>query len=374
MTNATTRVAVLFGGRSGEHEVSLTSARAIARALRSQPQRFEVVPVWITRDGRWRGGGEALLEVLETTENYKPLPLDPDALPELLPSLGGGDLVQVERGGDAPTPLAIDVAFPVLHGPFGEDGTVQGLLELVDLPFVGCAVTASAVAMDKVVAKALFASAGLPTLDSVAFLGPDWRGEQERWVAAAEETCGYPCFVKPANMGSSVGITKAHDRAELVPAIDEALRWDRKVLVERAAEGYREIECAVLGNDDPRASVPGEVVPCNEFYDYEAKYLDASSETLVPAELPAGVAERVQRLAIEAFKVLACSGLSRVDFLVSRDGEQLWLNEVNTLPGFTPISMYPMMWDKSGLPFEQLVARLVELGLERHRDRAGHLA
>jgi len=361
------RVAVIFGGRSGEHEVSLTSARAIVRALRSRSERFEVVPIWISRDGRWKGGGAELLELLETTENYKPLPDRAAELPDALPRLGERGLALVTTDGGSPEPLPIDVAFPVLHGPFGEDGTVQGLLELVDVPYVGCGVTASAVAMDKVVAKAQFASAGLPVLDSVAFLGPDWEQDQEHWVTAVAKTCGYPCFVKPANMGSSVGISKAHDAAGLRVAVDEALRWDRKILVEKSAEGYREIECAVLGNDAPECALPGEVVPCNEFYDYNAKYLDGDSELLVPADLPAGTVEQVRSLAVLAFKSLGCAGLSRVDFLVSRDGQTLWLNEVNTLPGFTPISMFPMMWDKSGLCFEDLVTRLVELGLERPR-------
>ncbi|MFH1811447.1 MAG: D-alanine--D-alanine ligase family protein [Pseudomonadota bacterium] len=363
------RVAVLFGGKSGEHEVSCTSSRAVIQALQSMPEHYTVVPVGITRHGRWVSGGEDLLELLRQTEGYKPLPDTARALPTVYPDPAGGAFISVDSSGKVER-IEIDAVFPVLHGPNGEDGTVQGLLEVADVPYVGCGVLASSLAMDKVVAKAVFHAAGLPVMPWVDFLGPQWRGDEKTWSERVEKELGYPCFVKPANMGSSVGITKVHERSELGPAVVEALRHDRKVLVEKAATEIHEIECAVLGNDSPEASVPGEIVPCKEFYDYEAKYLADGSKILIPAPIAADKIARVRDLAVKAFRAVDGSGMARVDFFVDKAGDGIWLNEINTIPGFTPISMYPKMWQASGISFNGLVHRLIQLAIERHQVRA----
>ncbi|HVA25131.1 MAG TPA: D-alanine--D-alanine ligase family protein [Chloroflexota bacterium] len=341
------RVAVLFGGRSGEHEVSLASAANVMAAL--DPAKYDVEPVGIDRAGKWLASAQAhaLLSERQPFEGHEPA--------SVLATLGSG--------GTRP----VDVVFPVLHGPYGEDGSLQGFLEIAGFPYVGCGVLASALAMDKVMSKRVFREQGLPIADCTWFHARDWSAAKQREV---EQVCGYPCFVKPANLGSSVGVSKAHGAAELAPAVSTAARFDTKIVVERAVPQAREIECSVLGNDQPRASVPGEVVPSREFYDYAAKYIDGASELLIPAPLEPALAARIQATAIRAFQALDCSGMARVDFLLDRGTGELFLNELNTIPGFTAISMYPKLWDASGLPPGQLVDRLVELARERHQQRA----
>jgi D-alanine-D-alanine ligase len=364
------RVGVLFGGQSGEHEVSLASARSVIDALRASG-RYEVVPVGITRAGRWVLHPDALAILSSQTELRlgiaAPEAKSEGAAPEeptaLVPDGDRSSLVPL-RGGE---PEHLDVVFPVLHGPKGEDGTVQGFLELAGIPYVGCGVASSAVAMDKDLMKRLFRSAGLVVPDWVLIRRSRWEREREAAVRDAE-TMGYPSFVKPANLGSSVGIAKAKNREDLVRAIEDAARYDTKILVERAVDA-REIEVSVLGNEDPRASVPGEIVPCNEFYDYRAKYIDAESELLIPAPLSPEMTEEVRETAVRAFRSLDCAGMARVDFLLDRGSGRLFLSEVNTIPGFTSISMYAKLWEASGLPYGRLIDRLIELAIERHGER-----
>lgn len=339
------RVGVLYGGRSGEHEVSLRSARSVVAAF--DPLRYDVTLLAIDKQGRWLAGQDAagLLTAPGSVQAETPGSLVPQA--ESLRSL--------------------DVIFPVLHGPLGEDGTVQGLLELADIPYVGCGVTASAVGMDKATCKAVFAAHGLPQAPYLTLKRLRWHAEPEAVLEAIEARLPYPVFVKPANLGSSVGISKAIDRASLRRALDEAARYDRKLVVEQGIDA-REIEVSVLGNDEPAASVPGEVIPSREFYDYAAKYIDDDSRLLIPAPLTPEQTAEVQQLAVAAFLAIDGAGMARVDFLLDRQTGQIYLNEVNTIPGFTSISMYPKLWAASGLPFPQLVDRLIELALERHRD------
>lgn len=358
------RVALLFGGRSAEHEVSVVSAASVARAL--DPTRYEVVPVGITREGDWVTG-EALQGILARGE-LRPLPegvgerVVPLPFPERRAFL-------VWRESGAVEELPVDVAFPVLHGPLGEDGAVQGLLELAGIPYVGSGVAASAVGMDKALMKALFRAAGLPVVPYRVVRQGRYRSAPAAVHREVEEALGYPCFVKPANLGSSVGVSRVDGRAGLAPAFAEAFRYDVKVLVERAAEGCREIECSVLGGEEPEASVPGEVVPHRAFYDYRAKYLEEGSRLIVPAELSPGIARRIRELACQAFTAIDAWGMARVDFFVDPRGGWLFVNEINTIPGFTPVSMYPKLWEASGLPYSRLVDRLVELALARV---AGH--
>jgi D-alanine-D-alanine ligase len=345
------RVAVLYGGRSGEHEVSVASAASIFKHL--DPARYEAIPVFIEKEGRWVLGGRV------------PTALSAAAVLEE----SGGQALQAVEPTAAIDPRRIDVVFPVLHGPYGEDGTVQGLLELANVPYVGAGVLGSAVGMDKAVMKTLFAAAGLPIVPHLVVLRRDWEREPRALAGRVERDLGYPVFVKPANLGSSVGISKARDADALAGAVDLALEFDRKVVVEAAVPNAREIECAVLGNDDPEASVPGEVVPAGEFYDYRAKYLDDASSLLIPAPLAADQADTVRRLSIRAFRAVEGTGMARVDFLLPRDGGPLVVNEVNTIPGFTTISMYPKMWEASGLPYRDLLDRLIALAIERHAER-----
>jgi D-alanine-D-alanine ligase len=350
---------VLFGGRSGEHEVSLMSARTVMAALKEAG--YEIIPVGITPNGRWL--------------------VDSDPLARLTDGLGHANGASPSRRVEEstthlPAPLlngaerlpTVDLIFPVLHGPYGEDGTVQGLLEMASVPYIGSGVLASAAGMDKVISKQLLSMAGLPQAPYRSFLRREWQHRPEMVVAELEGALAYPMFVKPANLGSSVGISKAKTQAQLIDAIDLACAYDRKILVEEGIPQAREIEVSVLGNDDPQASIPGEVIPCNEFYDYEAKYIDDRSQLIVPAALDPAQVEAFQKLAIRAFRVLDCAGLARVDFLLSGDGD-IYLNELNTMPGFTHASMYPRLWAASGLPLPQLVDRLVELALERYEDR-----
>src|SRR5438132_866807 len=385
------RVGILFGGRSGEHEVSLLSAASVLQAI--DKDKYEVVPIGITKDGRWLTADDAenLLQgklVLEprhlragdpeTTQAAAVLARGESVVvpPEPVHRQSGlvpfqSDAGLTRRASDRA--INVDVIFPVLHGTFGEDGTIQGLLELADIPYVGAGVLGSAAGMDKDIMKSLFRAAGLPIVKHVTFLRGAWEDEPKKVHKFVEKNLKYPVFVKPANLGSSVGISKAHNREELGPAIEEAAKFDRKIVIEESVGGKkhkaREIECSVLGNDKPQASVPGEIVPCKEFYDYNAKYLEEGSTLVIPAKLTRSEAKKVQELAIRAFQAVDCSGLARVDFLMDAKTRKIYLNEINTMPGFTSISMYPKLWAASGVSYPELIGRLIQLGLERHQDK-----
>ena len=347
------RIGIIFGGRSGEHEVSVTSAASIFKHI--DREKYDPIAIRIEKDGRW-------------------------TLPEQPPTaMSAAEVIQQARASGAKgqsagandpalAALKLDAVFPILHGPYGEDGTVQGLLELANIPYVGPGVLASAAGMDKAVMKVLFASRGLPVCAWHGFVRRDWDRDRET-VLTAIKKLGLPVFVKPANLGSSVGISKVKTPEELVPAIETALSFDRKVVVEAAVPDAREIECAVLGNDDPATSLPGEVIPSREFYDYEAKYLDEGSKTVIPASLPAATVAEVQRLSVEAFRAIDAAGLARVDFLLARGTGTIYLNEINTMPGFTTISMYSKMWEASGTNYRDLVDQLIQLALARHADK-----
>jgi D-alanine-D-alanine ligase len=350
------RVGVLFGGRSGEHEVSLASAASIIRGL--DPQKFEAVPIGITKEGHWltgEGAQKMLPEVLRTGQRVL---MSADPTESALMPLDG-----------SPRGQKLDVVFPVIHGTFGEDGTMQGLLELAGLPFVGAGVLGSAIGMDKDVAKKLMQVAGIPVVPWIAVQRADWERQPKEIRRAIEKKFKYPVFVKPATLGSSVGMTKVHSRAELGPALDLAAEFAMKIMVERAVSA-REIEVSVLGNHDPRASIPGEIVPHREFYDYAAKYLEEGTKLLIPAKLTKSEVKKVQAMAITAFRALELSGMARVDFFIEKRGGKIFLNEVNTIPGFTSISMYPKLWEANGIPFRELVTKLIDLALEQHREKA----
>lgn len=385
------RVGILFGGRSGEHEVSLLSAASVLKAI--DKTKYDVVPIGITKDGRWltaesaerllkgdRGAGEKHLRAgdPESTPGAAVLATGEAVVvpPEPVRREGGlapfqTDASTLRRASDRA--INVDVIFPVLHGTFGEDGTIQGLLELADIAYVGAGVLGSAAGMDKDVMKALFFSAGLPIVKHVTVLRSAWESAPKKVEKIVESRLKYPVFVKPANLGSSVGISKAHDRKELGPAIEEAAKFDRKIVIEEGVGGKkqkaREIECSVLGNEDPKASVAGEIVPCKEFYDYDAKYLDEGSELVIPAKITKPEMKKVQELAVAAFRAVDCSGLARVDFLMDPKSRKLYVNEINTMPGFTAISMYPKLWAASGLGYTDLIDRLIQLGIERHGDK-----
>jgi D-alanine-D-alanine ligase len=392
------RVGILFGGRSGEHEVSLLSAASVLKAI--DRSRYEVVPIGITKQGRWliSGDAERLLTGdfpdTGTLRAGDPQHTAPAALlakgqgvivPPMPAAEGGrgGTLVPFEREASSISPahdvLQLDVVFPVLHGTFGEDGTMQGLFELAGLAYVGSGVLGSATGMDKEVMKRLFLAAGLPITKHVTFLRHEWQQGPKKVIAKLEAALKYPLFVKPANLGSSVGISKAHDRKELGPAIDLAAGFDRKIVVEQAVGGRgnrnkmgkaRELEVAVLGNDEPKASVVGEIIPGKEFYDYEAKYLSEGSLAIIPAKLTKKQSQQVQAMALDAFRACDCAGLARVDFLLEAgDSGRLYLNEINTMPGFTSISMYPKLWEASGMKYRDLISRLIELALERKAEQ-----
>jgi D-alanine-D-alanine ligase len=386
------RVGILFGGRSGEHEISLLSAASVFNAI--DKDKYEVVPIGITKEGRWVTAGQAERLLQGKFEDHKHLRAgDPEATPGAA-VLAKGEAVVVppepQRHGvmtpfetdasshaltrrAADRAINVDVIFPVLHGTFGEDGTIQGLLELADMPYVGAGVLGSAAGMDKDIMKALFRAAGLPIVKHVTFLRRDWEANPNKIQKLVESKLKYPVFVKPANLGSSVGISKARDSKELGPAIEEAAKFDRKIVIEQGVGGRkqkaREIECSVLGNDKPEASLPGEIVPSTEFYDYKAKYLDEGSQLIIPAKLSKAETKEVQRLAIGAFKAVDCSGLARVDFLIEPKSGKLYLNEINTMPGFTAISMYPKLWAASGVSYSDLIGRLIHLGLERYEEK-----
>jgi D-alanine-D-alanine ligase len=369
------RVGVLFGGRSGEHEVSLLSAASILKAI--DRKKFDVVPIGITKEGRWLAAVDAA-ELLEGEQSAVARRLragDPEATPgaKLLHE-GIPTLLAPVPGPQGPAGKAIDVVFPVLHGTFGEDGTIQGLFELAGIAYVGSGVLGSSAGMDKDAMKRLFAQAGLPIVKHVTLLRSEWEASPRKAVAKIEAVLKYPLFVKPANLGSSVGISKAHDRRELGPALDEAAKYDRKLVVEQGVGGKkssaRELEVGVLGNDDPRASVVGEIIPGKEFYDYEAKYLSEGSVPVIPAKITREETKRIREMAVAAFRACDLSGLARVDFLMEPDGKRrIYLNEVNTLPGFTQISMYPKLWEAAGIPYSELITQLIGLALERHEDK-----
>ena len=365
------RVGIIYGGRSGEHEVSLASAAAVFANL--DPARYEAIAIRIEKDGRWALPSEPP-KVMKAADVIKgPLPSPAETTREAHPMAypGGDTLMTVSRpsaGGTALSGIALDVVFPVLHGPYGEDGTVQGLLELANVPYVGAGVLASAVGMDKAAMKLVFAAKGLPMCDYEVVLKRDWQRD-EHAVLHAVTRLGFPLFVKPANLGSSVGISKAKHAAELRAAIALAAQFDRKIVIEAAVPKAREIEVAVLGNDDPEASVPGEIIPSGEFYDYEAKYVSDDSRAVIPAAIDAALAGEVRAMAIAAFKAIDGAGMARVDFLLDGDSQTLYLNEVNTIPGFTTISMYSKMWEASGLPYARLLDRLIALAIERHGEK-----
>jgi len=361
------RVAVIFGGRSEEHEVSLASARSVMEAM--DQEKYEIIPIGITKGGSWIASGDPM-EALMVDD---PRASQPAAL---LSDPSRRSLWRLEERARAihATPVTdIDVVFPVLHGPYGEDGTVQGLLELTGLPYVGAGVTASAVGMDKVIFNDVMRAHGLPVVDHVMVKRRTWEKAPENVLDEIEGRFGYPVFTKPANLGSSVGIAKCHDRTGLTAGLSDAALYDRKLLVEPAVAQAREIEVSVLGNDNPMASLPGEIVPSREFYSYEAKYIDAGDEASalhIPAPLSQAMTQRVQELAVQAYRAIDCAGMARVDLLLSGETEALYINEVNTIPGFTEISMYPKLWEASGIPYPELIDRLIDLALERQRDRA----
>ena len=386
------RVGVIYGGRSGEHEVSLASAAAVFQNL--DPDRYEAIAIRIEKNGRWglpseppkvMKAADVIAAAHVSDDGSVPLTgedsvrLQPDrGLREahLVAHPGGDTLLTVSRpepnsgrSDIAVSGLALDVVFPVLHGPYGEDGTVQGLLELANVPYVGAGVLASAVGMDKAAMKLVFAAKGLPICDYEVVLRRDWQRDERSVLQTVVSRLGFPVFVKPANLGSSVGISKAKHTAGLRTAIALAAQFDRKIVIEAAVPHAREIEVAVLGNDDPEASVPGEIIPSGEFYDYDAKYVSDDSRTVIPADIDEARAAEVRALAIAAFKAIDGAGMARVDFLLAGDSQVLYLNEVNTIPGFTTISMYSKMWDASGLPYAQLLDRLIALAIERHAEK-----
>jgi D-alanine-D-alanine ligase len=366
------RVGVIYGGRSGEHEVSLASAAAVFQNL--DPERYLPIAILIDKEGRWAlpARPPAISVAADVIHAGRKGISEPSAREAHLVAHPGGDtLLTVDRreNGAVVSGLGLDVVFPVLHGPYGEDGTVQGLLELANVPYVGAGVLASAVGMDKAAMKKVFAADHLPICDYEVVLTREWRRDERTTRNAMVARLGFPVFVKPANLGSSVGISKARHAVELRDAINLAAEFDRKVVVEAAVPKAREIECSVIGNDEPEASVPGEVVPSREFYDYQAKYLDSGSQLLIPAPLSTSLTEKVRELAIAAFRAIDGSGMARVDFLLAGETGLLYLNEVNTIPGFTTIGMYSKMWAASGLPFPALLDRLIGLALERHAEK-----
>lgn len=360
------RIGLVFGGRSGEHEVSLASATSVMANL--DKEKYDVVPIGITREGSWLLGTEPARlmaadqyvgeESGDTQTTAVTLTGDP-RLRRLIPLEGGEPL-----SGNG----SLDVIFPVLHGTYGEDGTLQGMLEMANVPYVGCGVLGAALGMDKEKMKIVFQAIGLSNVDYLVYRRSEWERSPETIIEAIEQRLGYPCFVKPVNLGSSVGINKAHDRVELEHAMQVAAEYDRKIIIERGIN-CREFECAVLGNDEPIASVVGEVIASNEFYDYNAKYLDNKSEVIIPAQIPQAVSEEIRRQSVKAFLALDLSGLARVDFFMEKETGHIYINEVNTLPGFTQISMYPKLWEASGLPYAELLDRLIELAIERYDDK-----
>jgi len=362
-------VGVIFGGKSAEHEVSLMSATSIIKAI--DKEKYNVVPIGITKEGSWMiyngpieeiesGGWEGISNKLlqdKPKENVFSI------IPVGKREHGISDVV--------PPGLAnkIDVIFPVLHGPYGEDGTIQGLLEMADIPYVGAGVLSSSLCMDKVYAKKIFELEGLTVVEYLVVLRNKLKTHMDDYISIIEKQFQYPVFIKPANLGSSVGISKAHDREELINGLNEAAKYDRKILVERGMS-CREIECAVLGNDNPQASVVGEIVPSHEFYDYEAKYFDdGKSKLIIPADIPKNKSDEVRQMAVAAYKALDCTGLARVDFFLENETNRVYINEINTMPGFTKYSMYPLLWQETGLPYHKLIDKLIQLAIERYKEK-----
>jgi len=361
------KIGVIFGGRSGEHEVSIVSAQSVIKAL--DKKKYEVIPIGITKSGEWIAGNLALGYLKAGVKNlpFKSL-LPPDPTEQKLIKVRDRKLALMCREAK-PELTKLDVVLPVMHGTYGEDGCLQGFLELANIAYVGCGVLGSAVGMDKIVQKQLFAQVGLPIVKYDWFLSSEWQRQKTAIIKRLEKNITYPMFTKPANTGSSVGVGKCHNRRELIAGIDDAARYDRKVIVEQGIEDISEIEVAVLGNDAPKASVPGEIIASNEFYDYDAKYVDGKSQAVIPAKLPPAMTKKIRTDAVLAFKTLDLSGLARVDFLVTKDARKIYLNEVNTIPGFTSISMYPKLWEASGLPYVKLLDQLINLAQERHRQK-----
>jgi D-alanine-D-alanine ligase len=358
-TDRKLKLAILFGGRSGEHEVSLMSARSVLSVL--DKDKYEVTQVGITHDGRWFTGANAL-EALEKgkTDGLEQVILSPDPSERGLYVLRGLEYVKLTD---------IDVFFPVMHGTYSEDGTLQGLLEMADVAYVGAGVAGSSVGMDKGIFKDVMVANNIPVVDTLIVLRREIEQDMDSIIRRAEEMSSYPFFTKPANLGSSVGVTKCNNRSDLQEGLFEAAAYDRRVLIQRGIKNAREIEVSVLGNDDPQASVPGEVEPSREFYSYESKYVDGTSGLLIPAPLPTETAELIRQIAVRAYKAIDCAGMARVDFLLEGDTNTIYLNEVNTIPGFTKISMYPKLWEATDLPYAKLVDRLIELALERKAER-----
>jgi D-alanine-D-alanine ligase len=367
------RVGVIFGGRSGEHEVSIRSARAVIESI--DRKKYEVLPIAISKEGKWLSPPDAAKLLPPSSHSFLPADLAGKATGDVAilgdPSHQG--LISLSASRRALAPEQLDVVFPVLHGPFGEDGTVQGLLEMANIPYVGCGVLASACGMDKVAMKLLFSQAGLPIGNYIWFLRSEWQSNPASVTRRVAREIGYPCFVKPANLGSSVGVSKASDKTGLIESMNLAARYDRKIIVETEVDA-REIECAVIGNDEPQASLPGEYVVYDEaarFLDYNEKYADTGHvKFVVPAPLSKSMISRIQRMAIEVFKSVDGAGLARVDFFLTRDGGKLLVNELNTMPGLTEVSGYPKMWAASGMPFPKVLDRLIELAFERHQDKS----
>lgn len=342
-----TRITLLFGGRSVEHEVSLASAASIYRNL--DKNKFGITSIYINREGDWKSVESPLLATSELNKgkfhSFLPWEKEPSALS-----------------------LETDIYFPVLHGSYGEDGTIQGFFEMADVPYVGATVLASALGMDKVVSKTLFKAKNLPVVKHLTILQKEWTQDRKAILKKIEKEFPFPCFIKPANLGSSVGVTKVKEKSQAEPALETAFLYDKKILVEEGILG-RELECSVLGNDEPISSLPGELIPYREFYDYNDKYIEGKTSFIIPADIPSSIAKEIQRISIEAFKALDCSGMARVDFFLQERTENVFLNELNTIPGFTEISMYPKMWEKSGLPYPELLEKLISLGLDSHYEK-----
>jgi D-alanine-D-alanine ligase len=364
------RVAILFGGRSGEHDVSLMSARSVLAAL--DPERYEVIQIGITLDGNWLTGTNTL-DAFEGKDFASLIPVIPPTEPAARQSLFLNRATKM--GNKLETLSAVDVFFPVLHGPFGEDGTMQGLFELADAAYVGAGVAGSSVGMDKGIFKDVMRANGIPIVDSLLILRSEIESDMSAVIEKVERMGLYPFFAKPANLGSSVGISKCNTRSDLGEGLMEAARFDRRIIVELGVTNVREIEVSVLGNEDPQTSVCGEVLPSREFYSYESKYVDGTSGLIIPSQLPVEVSDKIREYAVRAYKAIDCAGMARADFFIEGKTNQIYLNELNTIPGFTSISMYPKLWQASGMPYSQLVDRLIELALERkaQRDRTEHL-
>ncbi|MBU1036236.1 D-alanine--D-alanine ligase [bacterium] len=357
------RVGIIFGGRSGEHEVSFCSASSIIKAI--DKDKYTVVPIGITKEGRWISPQDSELALQSgRIEGKNTVILLNDSFSKSLVCIDNNQRLDKSSALEK-----LDVIFPVLHGPYGEDGTVQGLLELANIPYVGAGVAASAISMDKDLMKTIFQQKGLPILRWLTIKRKDWHKDKEEILSLIQKSFEYPLFVKPTNLGSSVGITKVHKKEELKEAIDLASSYDRKILIEEGLEEVREIECSVLGNDEPQTSVVGEVKPAGEFYDYDSKYIDEKTQLIVPADLPDGVSQEVQEIALRAFKAVDAAGMARVDFFVSKKENKIYLSEINTIPGFTSVSMYPRLWEASGISYPDLIDQLIQLALERHQDK-----